>query len=142
MSSLSASGRRRCPEGQLPPRAGSTSLSQSATTQRGWGFYTLRGGIHPRNLRFRPRVVEVVRMWKDSRCEDGNLPSPGAAGPRRWPEGQLSPRAGSMSLSELATSQWGWGFQTLRGVIDPVDITFRPRVIEVVDVWRQFLSGD
>ena len=41
------------------------SLIQSATSQWGWGFHTLRGGIDPGNLRFRPQVVEVVEIWKD-----------------------------------------------------------------------------
>ena len=38
---------------------------QSAITQWGWGFHTLRGGIDPGDLRFRPRVVGVVEIWKD-----------------------------------------------------------------------------
>ena len=71
---------RRWPEGQLSPRAGPMSPSQSAITQLGWGFHTLRGGIDPRNLRFRPRVVGVVEIWKDFQPGDGNLSSPGCAG--------------------------------------------------------------
>ena len=56
---------RRCPEGQLSTRAGSMSLSQLATSQLGWGFYTMRGGIDPGDLRFSSRVVGVVEIWKD-----------------------------------------------------------------------------
>ena len=59
---------------------------------------------------------------------DGNLSSPGEAEPRRWHEGQLSPRAGSMSPSQSAITQWGWGFQTLRGAIDRDSLRFGPRV--------------
>ena len=55
----------RWPEGQLLPRAGSMSLSQSAITQLGWDFHTLRGGIDAEDLSFRPRVVGVVGLWKD-----------------------------------------------------------------------------
>ena len=40
------------------------SLRKMATSQNGWGFHTLRGGIDPGNLRFRPRVVGVVEIWK------------------------------------------------------------------------------
>ena len=71
------------------------SPSQSAITQWGWGFHILRGGINPGDLRFRPRVVVVAEIWKDFFPGDGKLSSPGVAGPRRWPEEQLSPRAGS-----------------------------------------------
>ena len=57
--------------------------------------------------------------------------SPGAAGPPRRPEGQLSPRTGSMSFIQSATSQWGWGFHTLRGGIEPGNLRFRSRVVGV-----------
>ena len=58
---------------------------------------------------------------------DGNTSSPGAVGPQRWRERRPSPRAGSMSLSQLATRHLGWGFHTLRGGIDPGDLRFCPR---------------
>ena len=38
----------------------------AAITQLGWRFHTLRGGTDPGDLRFRPRVVGVVEIWKDS----------------------------------------------------------------------------
>ena len=41
------------------------NLSQSETSQLGWGFHTLRGGIESGDLRFCARVVGVVEMWKD-----------------------------------------------------------------------------
>ena len=102
----------------------------------GRGFYTARGGIILGDLCFRTQVVGVVEIWGDFSSGDTTLSSPGAAGPRRWPEGQLSPRAGSMSLIQSATSQWGWGFHTLRGGIDPEDLLFRPRAVGVVDLWK------
>ena len=110
------------------------SPSQSATTQWGWGFHTLRGGIDTDDLSVRPRVVGVVKKWKDSSPGDGNLSSPGAVGPRRWPEGQISPRAGSMSPSQSAITRWGWGLLTL----NLGDLRLRPRVVEVVDIWKGF----
>ena len=67
---------------------------------------------------------------------------PGVTGLRGWPEGQLSPHADSMSPSQSAICQWGWGFHILRSGIDPEDLRFRPRVVGVVDVWKDFLSGD
>ena len=98
--------------------------------------HTLRGGIDPGDLRFRPQVFGVVEIWKDFCPGDGNLSSLGAAGPRRWPEGQLSLRAGSMSSSPSAIIQWGWGFRTLRGGIDPGELPRRPRVVGVVEIWK------
>ena len=38
--------------------------------------------------------------------------------------------------------EWGWGFHTLWGGIDPGDLFFRPRVVGVVEIWREFSSGD
>ena len=72
----------------------------------------------------------LIRGW------DFNLPV--SAQLRPWPEGQLSPRAGSMSLSQSATSQWGWDFHTLRGGIDPGDLRVRLQVVGVVDAWKYF----
>ena len=64
-------------------------------------------------------------------------------GPRRWPGGTLSPRAGSMSRSQSAISQWGPGFHTVRSCIDdPGDLGLRPRVVAVVEIWEDFWSGD
>ena len=81
------------------------SLSQSVITQWGWGFHIARGEFDPGDLRFRPRVVEGVEIWKGFYPGEISLASPGAAGPRRWPEGQLAPRAGSMNLSQSAITQ-------------------------------------
>ena len=69
---------------------------------------------------------------------DGNISSPGAAGQRRWPEGQLSPRAGSKSPRQSAITQWGWSFHTVRGGIDSGDLLFRPRVVGGVKIWKDF----
>lgn len=44
----------------------------------------------------------------------------------------LAPRAAATYSS---SSQWGWGFRTVRGSIDPKDDLFRLRFVEVVDVW-------
>ena len=70
-------------------------------------------------------------MSKDFPSGDGNLSLFGGAGPLRWPERQLSPRTGSMSPSKSAITQWGWGFHTVRGGIDPSDLCFCTGVIEL-----------
>ena len=52
--------------GTYPPRGAlalCTIPSQSAIGQLGWGRHTVRGGIDPRDHRFRPRVVGVVDIW-------------------------------------------------------------------------------
>ena len=41
------------------------SLSQLATGQLAWSFHTMRGGIDPGDLRFRPLVDGVVHVWKE-----------------------------------------------------------------------------
>ena len=50
---------------------------------------------------------------------DENLSYPGAAKPRRCPERKISPRAFSISPRQSVTSQWGWGFHTVRGGVGP-----------------------
>ena len=50
-------------------------------SQCGLGFHILRGGIDPRAHRFRPRLVEVVDIWKNF-LSGGTLSSPGGAGSR------------------------------------------------------------
>ena len=102
------------------------SPSQLAITQLGWGFYTLRGGIYPGDLRFRPQVVGVVEVWREFSSGVKPLSSLGAAGPRRCPEGQLSPRADSMSLIQSATSKLGRP-NLLRRVLKSVSIRFSER---------------
>ena len=46
--------------------------------------------------------------------------------------------ARSMSPSQSAITQWSWGFHTLRSVIDPGDLRFRPQVVGVVEIWKDF----
>ena len=44
--------------------------------------------------------------------------------------------------SQSATDKWGWGFHTVRNGFDPGDHRFRPQVVGVVDVWKDFRSWD
>ena len=132
----------------LPGCGGTSALAQGATFDPRWlqepqrisnhptglGFPHPTGRYRPEGSAFRPRVVGVVKKWKDSSPGDGNLSSPGAVGPRRWPEGQISPRVGSMSPSQSAITRWGWGLLTL----NLGDLRLRPRVVEVVDIWKGF----
>ena len=113
LSSQGATGPRRWSEGQLSPRAGSMSSGLSAISQWGWGVL---GGIVLWGLRFRPRVVGVVEIWKDLRSRDGTISTPCAAGPRRGPEGQLFHRAGFMSSSHSETGPLSWSFHSVRAV--------------------------
>ena len=65
--------------------------SQSAIGRNYWGFHTVRRGFDPGDHRFRPRVVGVVDLWRDSRTEDRDVSSPSAAKSWVFPEGQLPP---------------------------------------------------
>ena len=69
---------------------------------------------------------------------DGILSFPAAAGPRRWPEGQLSPRAGSRNRDQSAVSQWEWSFNTLWGGFDPEVFSNGPLVVGGVEIWKGF----
>ena len=59
--------RRKCPPlmGLYPPRTALWSSNQSAISQRNWGFFTVRGGVDPRNLGLLPRPIEVLELWND-----------------------------------------------------------------------------
>ena len=56
------------------------SPSQSATTQWGWGFHALRGGIDPGDMRFGLRVVGVVDIWKWFLMRGWEIILPGCGG--------------------------------------------------------------
>ena len=76
-------------------------------------------------------VPGLLYLQRYGNISENNLSSPGVAGPRRWPKGQLSPRAGSRSPSQSKITQWGWSFHTLRGGIDPGDLFFFPGLLEL-----------
>ena len=63
-----------------PGFARSTRPRQSAIGPCDWGFNTVRRGVDAGELDFRPRVVEVVEIWKKVCTGDGAQSSPGAAG--------------------------------------------------------------
>ena len=94
----------------------------------------MRGGIDPGDLPLRSRY--------------GRISDPGMGtypplvrrdlgiGPRGNSSNELAPC--HMSPSQSAITQWGWGFHTLRGGIDPDDLCFRPRNVGVVEIWKVF----
>ena len=45
-------------------------------------------------------------------------------------------------LQPINILMWSWGFLTARDGIDRGDHCFRPRVVGVVGVWKEFSSGD
>ena len=98
----------------------------------------MRGGIDPVYQLFRPGDVGGVEIKKNFSSGDGNVFSSVAAGPRGWPGVKLSPRAASVGPSQSSITQRRWGFHTLRGGIDPGDLRFCPRVVGVVEVWKDF----
>ena len=74
----------------------------------------------------------MIRGW------DLILPVSGATSTLARGATQLSPRAGSTSLSQQPTRPWGWDFHTMRGGIDPGNHRFRSRVVGDVEVWKDF----
>ena len=74
LSSTDWAGPRPCLERQFSPRAGCTRSSQSATSQWGWGFRTVWGGVDLGGVHVRPPVVGGIYVWKVS--GDWNLSSP------------------------------------------------------------------
>ena len=89
----------------------------------------MRGGIDLGKHCFRPRVVGVVDIWKNS--EAGMVPfPPGVA------------LALCTSPSQSTIGRRGWVFHTTRGGIDPGYHRFRPRVVGVVYLWKDLLTGD
>ena len=88
----------------------------------------MRGGIDPRDHRLRPRVVGVSDVWKYLCSRDGILSSLDAAGSRRCPEGQLSPRAGSIGPADQQSADGGGVSTHLRVGMNLGDTFFIPRV--------------
>ena len=83
------------------------SFSQSATSQWGWGFHTLGGGIDPKDLRLRISSPEME-----------NYP----------PRGVLALCA---IPSQSAIGQWGWGFHIVQGGFDRGITVFVPRLSQL-----------
>ena len=86
------------------------SPSRSPTSQCGYGFHGVRGGIVPGDLGFRPRVVRVAEIWKIFYLRVRPYPA------RVWqdidivPRGNARLRAGSMGPSQSTTISVGLGF--------------------------------
>ena len=83
----------------------------------------------------RPRVVGTVEIRRDFWTGDGALFHPGAA--------ELPPVCGplsfqgnacSMSASKSTINQWIKDFHTVQRGIDPEELCFRSRRVELVDV--------
>ena len=110
--------------------------TQPITSGWSWAFPIGRGGIEWGDQFFRAQVVGGVEIWRCLRSRDGTLSSPGAVGPRRCPEGKLSQRAVFMSPSQSTINGWGWGLHTIRGGINPGDHCFRPRIVGVLNEWK------
>ena len=130
----------------LPASGATSALARDAIPTTSWvhepqpvsnRLQVMGLGFPHRARRYRPEGSPFSSLgWS---CRDlerflnrgRQLSSPGAGAPCRWPEGQLSPRADSMSPSQSAISQWGWGFHAVWGDIDPENLRFRPRLLEL-----------
>ena len=73
----------------------------------GLGFTHLAGRYRPRESAFSSLGCRSCGDMDAFLIRDGNKSSPGAAGPRRWPEGQVSPRSGRFRPGGSAFSSLG-----------------------------------
>ena len=97
-----------------------------ATSRWNCGYQNLRGGIDPVDITFLPRVIGFVDIRKYLQSRDETLSPPGAAGPRRCPERQPSPRTGNKIRSQSGIRQWVRSFHTARGGMHIDDLCFPP----------------
>ena len=118
--------------GTYPPR-GRWLYVRSPANQRsacGAGVSTPCGAVSTRGITvFVPRLSESYMY--------GGISDPGMVPCR--PRVAL---ALFSSPSQSASGRRGWGFHTVRGGFDPGDHRFRRWVVGVVDVWRDFGTGD
>ena len=61
---------------------------------------------------------------------------------RRWPEGQLSSRADSLSPTQSASAMWGLYFSAMRDGNEPRDVRSGSCVVGDVETWQYILSGN
>lgn len=68
-----------------------TQADRSAVSQRGLGFYTVRGGMDSGDHPYRPGVLGVVNVWEDLRSGDINSSSPGGDGSTNLSQSVIEP---------------------------------------------------
>ena len=56
--------------------------------------------------------------------------------------GLYPPRTGLWSSNHSAISQRDWGFLTVQGGVDPRKLGLLPRLVEVLEMWNDFGTGD
>ena len=76
------------------------------------------------------QAVGVVKVWNNFQSRDGSLSFPGCVGSYMY------------DLQPISDRPVGLGFPHRAGRVRPAgDLCFRPRVVGVVEIWRDFLSG-
>ena len=105
-----------------PGAGGFTNPSQSAISQWGWGFHTVRGGIDLEDHRCLPRFVGVVDTWK--------IADPG-----------MGPYPARVALDAGSTNP-RLGFPHRAGRYWPGGQPFRPQYVGAVDVRKDLPSED
>ena len=136
----------------LPGCGATSTLARGATLTARWFRELQPISKQPVALRFphragqyRPRVSPFSSpvSWSCKYMEQFLIRGwdpilPGCGGTSTLARGEISPRAGPMSPSRSPSrstiSQWGWGFHTVEGGIDPGDLRFRPPLL--LDVQR------
>ena len=99
----------------------------SSTQLVGWGFHTLRCGIDPGDNRFHPQSVWSLMFMEGFMIQGWAHIRPECC----WLHGS----------SRSPISWWGWGLQPLRGDIYECDYRFRPQLVGIADVWKDYDPG-
>ena len=67
---------------------------------------------------------------------------PGCGGTSALARGETLAACWLHESQPISNQRWDWGFHTSRGGINPGDLYFGPRVVGVVEVWKDFSSGN
>ena len=89
----------------------------------------MRGNIDPGDLSFRPRVVGVVEIRKDSRFGDGQIILPRCGGNSTLARGGTLAARWLLELQPISNQP-----MRARGT-DSGDMRFRPRLVGVVEIY-------
>ena len=99
----------------------------------------MRGGIDPRDLRFRPQVVGIGYKYLEGFLIGGwELILPGCGGTSALARGATLAARRLHEPQTISNHLVGWCFYTARGGIVPGVLCFRLRVVGVVEIWKLF----
>ena len=107
------------------------------------GFFAMRSMVDTGDHRYLCRVfgaVEIREIYESGMSPifpvcDGNSP-------HRWASIHLGQRCGGRTNQRLTNGIGVWGFLTVRGGVDPRKLGFLPRLVVVLEIWNDFVTGE